>query len=134
MSAKFLVLFIMVLLGSLGIAGAQTELSTEFVTITPSAHRSLTRNGTVGSGAWMSSLAAVGTEAIPQVATGWYFVHAYNCQGFLDGTTTWLYIFTPEGSTWWTNSPGLQNTIAPACQTGNLLAFFVTSTSGAWKQ
>ena len=78
MIAKSLVIVIMAFLGALGLAEAQetqTEQSPEPVYITPSVHRALTRDGTVRSGASVSLSAGVGTEAIPQVATGWNYAH-----------------------------------------------------------
>jgi hypothetical protein len=68
------------------------------------------------------------------VTTGWHLVHAANCYTVSDGATTWLYVFPKEGGFFATNNPGFQTSIAPACQTGNLIGFHVDDSSGAWSQ
>jgi hypothetical protein len=68
------------------------------------------------------------------VTTGWHFVHASHCYTVSDGATTWLYVFPQEGGFFATSNPGFQTSIAPACQTGNLMAFHVDDSSGSWSQ
>lgn len=55
---------------------------------------------------------------------------------FNDGAgNIWLYVYPVEGGVFATADPNFQNAIAPACQTGNWIAFFVTdATTGAWSQ
>jgi hypothetical protein len=125
----YTVLATMAFLGFLGVAEAQTaesEPPTEPLQITPELHKALTKGGTVLNGASMSS---AGDAVAPPVA-GWNYVHAANCQGYWDGTTIWLYVYAQEGGYWFTSSLSLQTTIAPACQTGNWLAFYVYNTNG----
>ena len=123
------VLAMMAFLGFLGVAEAEvaeSEPPTEPLQIAPELHKAVTKGGTVLNGASMS---AAGDAVAPPVA-GWNYVHATNCQGYWDGTTTWLYVFPQEGGFWYTANPYLQTTIAPACQTGNWIAFYVYNTSG----
>ena len=129
----YTVLAIMALLGFFGVAEAQTaenEPLTAPPQITPELHRALTNGGTVSNGASMSSAG----DAVAPPVLGWNYVHATNCLGYTDGTTTWLYVYPQEGGSWFTSNPSFQNTIAPACQTGNWLAFYQVNSRGAWNQ
>jgi hypothetical protein len=65
-------------------------------------------------------------------AVGWNFVHANACQPIYDGTSVYLYIFAAEGGILSTNFPPFVNTLLPACQSGNLIGFYVTDASGSW--
>jgi hypothetical protein len=60
--------------------------------------------------------------------TGWVYVHAKNCQGF----NGYVYLYTVEGSTFWTNDLVFQNVIETDCQFGNWIAFNITDGSGDW--
>jgi len=68
------------------------------------------------------------------VAVGWYVVHPANCTSWFDGTYYWLYVYPSEGGYFFTANLQTQTAITPACQTGNLLAFYVYNTSGNWAQ
>jgi hypothetical protein len=98
----------------------------------------IVKSTALGMIALLASL-AVGEAQSPAnisdaVRTGWHLVHAANCYTVSDGATTWLYVFPQEGGFFATNNPGFQTSIAPACQTGNLIAFHVDDSSGAWSQ
>lgn len=127
----YTVLAMIAFLGFLGVAEAQvaeSEPPTEPLQITPELHKAVTKGGTVLNGVSMSSAG----DAVAPPAVGWNYGHATICQGYWDGTTTWLYVFPPEGGIYVTADPAFQRTIAPACQTGNWLAFYVYNTSGNW--
>jgi hypothetical protein len=70
------------------------------------------------------------------VAGVWNFFHVTNC--YTDGGA--LYVFPAESAVvnvLFTTNPIFAATIAPACQTGNWMAVFVTSVSGlnfTWNQ
>ena len=66
-------------------------------------------------------------SAAPGVVVGWNYGHLSNCQTYVDGSTTWFYVVFKEGSHGWTNNPAIISTLSPACQTGNLIAVYVTS-------
>ena len=95
MIVKSTLLVVILLLGSLAVAEAQSYVS----------------SGVAG----------------PQTVLGWNFAHAANCVVHYDGVTTWLYFFPQEGGYGYTNNPGFGLILAPACQTGNLIAVFVYS-------
>jgi len=63
----------------------------------------------------------------PQTALGWNYGHIMNYYTQVDGSTTWFYAFIQEGGFGFTNNPSFAITLSPACQTGNLIAVFVTS-------
>jgi len=72
------------------------------------------------------------SETGPPLVIGWNYVHATNCYGYFDGSTTWLYVFPEEGGFWFTSNAALQRTLAPACQTANWVGFNVFNSSGEW--
>ena len=123
-----LALAMMVLLGFLPMAEAQhtpMAASAKAAQLTPELHHARTQGGTLVNGGSTS-------ETQANVATGWYYVHATNCQAYWDGTTTYFYIFPQEGGYWFTTNLVFQNTIQPACQTANWIAINVYNTSGSW--
>src|SRR5262245_38338219 len=132
------VLTIVALLGCLGMTEAQEiqrAQPTQPILITPELHDELTKGGTVSNGASISSSAAAGSNAaVAGTVTGWNVVHATTCHVFFDGAITWLYVYPLEGGIWFTANPLFQNMIAPACQTGNYIAFYVFDISGLWNQ
>lgn len=141
MIVKYILLATIAFLGALTVVEAQhaqTEQSTEPVPITLEFHNALTHGGTVISGARMSSPqtleASMNSDQVTAAATGWNYVHANACLAFFDGVNTWLYIYPSEGGVLWTGDLGAQTTIAPACQTGNLLGFYTVNTNGYWNQ
>ena len=117
MTIKVAILTVFTLLGSLAVAHAQTPTSAA--------------QGTAN----YSSTSANGQPAATPT-TGWHFVHTANCYTFNDGAgNIWLYVYSVEGGVFATADPNFQNAIAPACQTGNWIAFLVTdATTGAWSQ
>ena len=133
------VLTVVALLGCLGMTEAQqppSDSPQQPAAITPESHHELTKDSTGSIGVSISSTAAGASEAAAAaIVSGWNFVHAVNCQSYFDGTTTWLYVYTREGSTWITPNTLFQVLIAPACQTGNFIAFYIFDISGgSWNQ
>lgn len=125
----YIVLTMIALLGCLGMVEAQP------VPITPELHNELTRGGTVLNGAGVSSTGTLTSATGVTTATlGWNYVHATTCVAYFDGSITWLYIYPQEGGYWFTSHLSEQITIAPACQAGNWLAFYVVNGSGYWNQ
>jgi hypothetical protein len=68
----------------------------------------------------------------PKATVGWNYGHAVACQPYFDGTLAWLYVYLAEGVTLSTPFPPNLNALLPACQSGNLIAYYVTNTSGSW--
>ena len=137
-TSLYTMLTMLVLLGSLSMAKAQDTLSeppTPPILITPQLHHELMKSNTLLNGTSISSTAALASEMGATAAVvGWNYIHAVNCTVFSDGITSTLYVYAAEGSVWLTTNLSLQNVIAPACQTGNGLAFYVHNTSGNWNQ
>jgi hypothetical protein len=126
------VLTLIALMGGLGMVAAQSTPPTPPVEMTPQLHNALTQDGTVSEGSSVSATAARTSETVTPQAIGWNFVHATTCLSYWDGTNYWLFIYPAEGGLWYTGTPTHQYTIAPACQTGNWLAFLVYNASGNW--
>ena len=138
-TALCIVLTMVALLGCLGMTEAQdtqSEPPTQPFLITPQLHNELTQGGAVSNGASMSSSAALTHDVVvTNAVVGWNYVYATNCHSFWDGSTTWLYVYPLEGGSWYTSNLYFQTIIAPACQTGNWLAFHVYNTNGnLWNQ
>jgi hypothetical protein len=138
-TSLYTVLTMGALLGCLGMAEAQdtrSEPPTQPVLITPQLHNELTKGGTVSNGASISLTAALANDAVvTDAVAGWNYNHPQYCTVYWDGTTSWLYVYVLEGGYWFTSNLSFQNVIAPACQTGNLLAFYVYNLNGnLWNQ
>jgi hypothetical protein len=135
-SSLYTVLTLIALVGGLGMAAAQDTPSkqpTPPIEMTSEMHNALTQNGTVTEGAVFSAPEArTGATAVPLAVFGWNYVHATTCLSYWDGTNYWLYVFPAEGGSWFTGTPTHQYTIAPACQTGNWLAFYIYNANGNW--
>jgi hypothetical protein len=85
------------------------------------------------SGGGGSSRSTANADAVATAVTvGWNYVHATNCLQLWDGTYNWLYVYPAEGGVRSTASPAAQTVLAPACQTGNWVAFYVYNTNGNW--
>jgi len=112
---KSIVLALIVFLGSLSLVEAQTNGSE-----------------TVNEG----ELRADQPPTANAVAGAWNYFHVTNC--YTDGGA--IYVFPAESSVvsvLFTTNPLFIATIAPACQTGNVMGVFVTSVSGlgfTWNQ
>lgn len=76
---------------------------------------------------------SVDASVSPDLATGWNYIHATNCELFYSGGYPYLYVYG-NGYYFWTTSSAFQTLIEPACQTGNWLAFYVYNSSGAWSE
>jgi hypothetical protein len=105
-----IVLTMVALLGCLGMAEAQDTQST-------------------GSGALTN-----GGVTPFAVSPGWYFLHPAYCTVYTDGVTSFLYIYPVEGGYLVTTNLAFHITLAPACQTGNIIAVYFFDTSGHWNQ
>ncbi len=107
---KSTLLAVIVFLGSLAVAEAQSKAPGEAMTN--------------------------GADAHTQAVLGSNYVHAAYCFAYFDGTTTWFYVVAQEGGMWFTPDVIFEAAIAPACQTGNLIAFNVVSLSSGfqWNQ
>ena len=70
-----------------------------------------------------------GAEAI---TAGWHYVHATNCLVTYDGVYSWLSVYPAEGGSVSTAFAPYQAVLAPACQSGNWIAFYVYNDSGNW--
>jgi hypothetical protein len=125
------VLTLFALLCSLAVAQAQLAHTVQSPgpAITPELHEALT-GGSTGE-INVGSLSATQAVAVP---IGFNFVHAVLCAVYSDGVNTFFYLFAAEGSVWLTTNLVVETTIAPACQTGNLVAFFVINTNGVFNQ
>jgi len=62
---------------------------------------------------------------------GWNYIHAAACQPYYDGTFNWLFVYAAEGPALYTAFPPFVNSLIPACQSGNLIALYVTDSGGA---
>jgi hypothetical protein len=110
------ILVVIAFFGFLGVAQAQPALQSL------ERRSSLTGAGEVANGAHL------GTDAITAATvSGWNFVHPAYCWATFDAATetTWFYVITVEGGYWFTNNFFFQNMLAPACQTGNRIAFYI---------
>jgi len=103
MIVKSTLLAVIVFLGSLAVAGAQS--SSEVV-----------------SGGETGVTVAAGL--------GWNYVHATTCYISVDGSTTWLSVYPQEGGIWFTSNPVFQSALTPACQSGNWIGFNVFNLNG----
>ena len=112
--AKSIVLAVILFLGSLGVAGAQ---SSEPIALGGSQTADKASTSTTGPI----------TEA---VVLGWNYVHAAGCTG----VGGFFYLVAQEGSFWFTSDVSALIGLAPACQTGNLVGFHVFSSNGSWDQ
>ena len=68
-----------------------------------------------------------GGGGTPSTTVGWNFGYLSYCFTYFDGFNTWHYGVGEGGGYGYTNNPGFIALVAPACQTGNLIAIFVTS-------
>src|SRR5260221_13629555 len=102
--------------------------------ITKEMHNVATQGGTVQSGHVTSGQGAASPAANAPVATGWHYGHATNCAPFFDGVTTWVYLYTQEGETWFTSNSAFQHGMLTQCAQGNWVAFFVINTSGTFNE
>jgi hypothetical protein len=67
-------------------------------------------------------------------SVGWNYVHAQYCTMYDIGGYTYLVVYPLEGGSFWTTSSKYQALIAPACQTGNWIAFYVYDNFNDWSQ
>ncbi|MGH7793576.1 MAG: hypothetical protein ACREQ2_01530 [Candidatus Binatia bacterium] len=71
-----------------------------------------------------------GMEPVTSVALGWNYVRPSNCTG-ING---FYYLIDTNGGVWYSNDKDVLIALAPACQSGNWIAFHVINTNGAWDQ
>jgi hypothetical protein len=67
------------------------------------------------------------------VVGGWNYVRPTFCYAFRDVSTTWVVLIATDQSQWYTGNPVIQTMLTAACQTGNVVAFFLISAS-TWNQ
>ena len=78
--------------------------------------------------------AALSTDGIrPPWIIGWNNVHPQNCTVYYYGGYAYEFIYV-SGGYFWTTDERFQQLIAPACQTGNLLGFYIYDYSNDWSQ
>ncbi|SRR6266496_5087079 len=107
MIVKTTALVAIVLLGFLVIAEAQTTEP-------------------VSQGGVLRTSSTQSDDSRPNVVAGWNYFHIASCSPF--GTTLYLFPLESFGvGYFFTSSPVFYNAIAPACQTGNWVAIFVTN-------
>ncbi len=68
------------------------------------------------------------------VAVGWYYARGVNCYFWTDSSGASLWVFDPVYGYYYTYSSPYMNMIAPACQTGNWMAFYIDNVgfAGHW--
>ena len=113
----------MTLIGSLGVAAAQTPPSAPPKGAAPPTAAQVsadTASGTIASG------------GLAKVGTGWNYFHIRYCYSFYSGSTFYLYFYPTEGGYWYTTDSRFQGLIFPACGTGNYAGVYVTNTNGTW--
>jgi hypothetical protein len=122
MFSKLTSLAAMALIGSLGVAAAQSAAPAPKGSTPPSAAQvsSDTLGGSIANGGKAN------------VATGWYYFHIKYCYSFYSGSTFYLYFYPAEGGSWYTTDLRFQGLIYPACGTGNWTGVYVTNTNGTW--
>jgi hypothetical protein len=79
----------------------------------------------------LSRITSIDQPQPADITVGWNYIHATACQPLFDGISVWLYVFTAEGFIFSTNIPWSVNALLPACQSGNLIAVYVTDASGS---
>ena len=123
MITKLSFLATMTLIGSLGVAVAQTRSpaasSGARTPPTPTQVSAQTAEGTIVNGG-------------AAVATGWHFFHIQYCLAFYSGSTFYLYFYPAEGGFWFTSDSHFQGLIEPACPIGNWTGVYVTNSNGTW--
>jgi hypothetical protein len=112
MIVRSTLLAIVLFIGFLGVAAAQTKPPAD--------------SATLGTGK-----AAASDTAVTAVATGWYYTHAAACTAVAGGA---FVLIGTDNSQWFVTDLGAIATLTPACQTGHFVAFFVVNTNGAFNQ
>jgi hypothetical protein len=125
-------LTLIALVGCLSMAAAQSTPPTPIVEMTRELHNALTQDGTVSEGSGIDATQRRTGQTVTTQVIGWNNVHATTCLSYWDGTNYWLYVYPSEGGYWYTSTPSHQYAIAPACQTGNWLSFYVYNSTGNW--
>jgi len=131
-STNILAVMVLSMMASL-MATAQTNLQN--LPPEPPAPRS--DNFQVGNGAELSAdSSGMSTDAatVQALSVGWHHIHPKNCGLYYSSGHPYLYIYGKEGVNFFTTNTVDQAVINPACQSGNWLAFYVYSTSGAWSE
>jgi hypothetical protein len=121
MISKLTSLSAMALIGSLGVAAAQSPPSKAHTPPTAAQLNADTHNGTILNGGHG-----------PKFDLGWNYFHIQFCFSFYSGSTFYLYFYPIEGGSWFTTDPNFQALFYPACGTGNFSGVYVTATDGTW--
>ena len=61
----------------------------------------------------------------PSFAIGWNYIHPQNCTTYYYGGYYFFVVYALEGGYVYTTDTNWQHTLAPACQTGNWVAFYM---------
>jgi len=124
MKFKLTFLAMMTLIGSLGVAVAQSSAPERAGGKTPPLTAEQVSTATKGG--------KVANGAIPKVPTGWNYFHITYCEGVYSGGAWYLFVFPGEGGYWFTSDPRFQGLLEPACQTGNWVGFYVFNPDGSY--
>jgi hypothetical protein len=118
-------LTMIVVLATVGLvtaAGAQNKPQAP-----PSARPLITRPGNGASANFTG-------DGPSQLSIGWNVVHATNCLQFESSGFAYLVVYPKEGGYFYTTDPVFQGLLEPACQTGNLIAFYVYDSNNDWDE
>ena len=76
----------------------------------------------------------VSLNAVGNVALGWNYFHATNCQWLLSGSNNYLYVFPSEGGFWYVlnNIYGASTFLTPCTQGYWAAVHVINSTTGAF--
>jgi len=78
--------------------------------------------------------AALSTDGIrPPWSIGWNLVHVTNCTLYYSSGYAYEIVYV-SGGYFWTTDDRFQQLLAPSCQTGNWIAFWVYDSSNDWSQ
>jgi hypothetical protein len=127
MKSKLTFLATMTLIGSLGVAVAQSPVpggaSGKTPPLTAEQVSAATNGGQIANG-------AVSKKA--PVPTGWNYFHITYCEALYSSGVWYLFIYPVEGGSWYTTDARFQGMLEPACQTGNWVGFYVFNTNGSY--
>ncbi|HUI82797.1 MAG TPA: hypothetical protein VL240_01155 [Candidatus Binatia bacterium] len=84
-----------------------------------------------GNGASTESLSGKPT---PQWVVGWNYMHLAKCNMYESGGYAYLNMYPLEGGILWTNDSNFIHLLAPACQTGNWIGFYMYDFAHDWSQ
>ncbi len=131
-TTNILAVMVLSMMASL-MATAQTNLQK----LPPEPRAPRSDNVQTGNGAELSAdSSGMSTDAatVQALSVGWHYIHPQDCALWYSSGYPYLYVYAKEGGYFFTTNTVFQAVINPACQSGNWLAFYVYSTSGAWSE